>query len=209
LYCEDGNYFSDSDDEYLNIALSNGFHADAVLGPLTLQLLLAPNFSKENAAELTATPIDGMYEAAGVPSPGVTADGHFFRLGYRGIAGTRSVQTFTISNVNWTTFGAYFDFTAAENPGVSLGYTSPLPVNAALMILSESILYVMTGRLNALYQPMLISGFPLVYWFPRVWKMYWSVVVVFQLRRTRLILPVVLILPLLPVKLRGPLALFL
>jgi hypothetical protein len=131
LYGDDCDYFYDSDNEHQNAALSNGSLADTVFDPLTLQLLLALNFSKEDAAELYAPPIDKMYEAAWLPNQGVTADERFFRLGYRGIADTRYVQTFTISNVNWTTFGAHLDFTAAENPGVFLGYTGPLPVNAA------------------------------------------------------------------------------
>jgi hypothetical protein len=124
--------------EYTNAALINGLLSEAAIGPLTLQFLLAPNYSKEKASDLATL--------FGSSPP----DARFFRLGGRVIVDV-GVGTFAalfktfqwptefdnaMQSTNYTgtketynTFGAYFDLTAVENLGLSLGYTGYLPVN--------------------------------------------------------------------------------
>jgi hypothetical protein len=127
--------------------LTDGFLTDLIFGPVTLQLLLAANFSKESASDLVSGLLTSITQS---PIP-VDADARFFRIGGRVIidagVGTFSAlfKTFqwptavevamatafqaspnsnlTGSKQNYHTFGGYFDLTAVENLGVSLGYT--------------------------------------------------------------------------------------
>jgi hypothetical protein len=143
MYGEEGEPFTEPV-EYIDTTLTSGLLTDVVFGPVTVQLLLAPNYSKERAGELVNDLLD-------IPTP-VEAEERFLRMGGRIIAdigvGTVSAlfKTFqwpmTIVNiveqssfpgtkVNWTTFGAYFDLTAVENLGVSVGYTGFIPINDA------------------------------------------------------------------------------
>jgi hypothetical protein len=142
--------------EITNPALTNGFLAGAVFGPLTVQLLLAPNYSEQSASDLiNGTVVDPVNEAAGVQvlQP-VDTDKRFFRLGGRVSADigvgtvsalfktfqwpmeivntaealeTGTVGTYPGSALNFITFGAYADITAVENLGVSVGYTGYTP----------------------------------------------------------------------------------
>jgi hypothetical protein len=130
-------------------ALANGFLTDLVLGPVTLQFLLASNYSGESASTLSSD----LVKAFGGTSP-VETDERFFRLGGRVIidagVGTfaamfRTVQwpmdtmsaiaalygmpPFPGNKANYVNFGGYFDFTAVKNLGVSVGYTGLLPHN--------------------------------------------------------------------------------
>jgi hypothetical protein len=143
---EDGEPFEEPS-EMSNTALVNGFLTDAVFGPVTVQFLLAPNYSKESASALGSDLISIMAQ-----SPmAVDSEARFFRFGGRIIAdvgvGTVSAlfKTFqwpaAIENGVWLAltgdpnvpydgtkqsyplFGAYFDLTAVENLGVSLGYS--------------------------------------------------------------------------------------
>jgi hypothetical protein len=136
---EDDELFSEPG-EFTNASLVNGFMTDAVFGPVTLQFLLAPNYSKESASALASDTL----------SKPIEAEERFFRYGGRVIAGigagtvsvlykvfqwpieiVNEVETtnFSGSLATYNTFGAYFDFIAVENLGVSLGYTGMLPVN--------------------------------------------------------------------------------
>ena len=140
---EEGDPFSEPED-MTNTALTSGLLTDFVFGPLTVQLLLAPNYSKESASAL----------ASGFFSSEMDAGERFFRLGGRVIidagVGTVAVMAKTFRwpmaivnaaenpspayegvKADFTTFGAYFDLTAVENLGVSLGYTGFLPYNNA------------------------------------------------------------------------------
>jgi hypothetical protein len=155
-----GVFFLGEDDEVFtepteitNAALVNGFLTDVVFGPVTLQLLLAPNYSKESASALSSGLLT---QIAGGQSVEIDAKERFFRLGGRIIvdAGIGTVAAvyktsqwpvaiengvanllepgfpgYPGSKNTYNTFGAYFDVTAAENLGVSLGYTGFLPVN--------------------------------------------------------------------------------
>jgi hypothetical protein len=147
---EGGEYFTDpnSTDE-TNAALTNGFLTDVIFGPVTVQLLLAPNYSKESTTEW----VNELLEPYNLE---IDSEERFFRIGGRVIVdagvGTFSALFRTFqwpisvvnvsgkledpqapdldfpgTKVNWTSFGAYFDFTAVENLGVSLGYTGMLP----------------------------------------------------------------------------------
>jgi hypothetical protein len=156
---EDGEPFTEPI-EYFDTALENGFLTDVSFGPVTVQFLLAPNYSKEGASDLA----NGLFEQMGFfDDPNfapVESEARFFRLGGRVIAdvgvGTVAALFKTFewptaiinpaegsaypgTKVDWTTFGLYFDFTAVENLGVSLGYTGFLPANDASDV--ENILY--------------------------------------------------------------------
>jgi hypothetical protein len=136
--------FLEPEAEFTGPALVNGFLTEAAFGPITIQFLLAPNYSKESASIF-------LEEELGQSPPG-PVDERLFRLGGRVIAdagaGTVSALFKTFqqpapilnelegsnpgypgAKVNWTTFGAYFELTAVENLGVSLGYTGFLPSN--------------------------------------------------------------------------------
>jgi hypothetical protein len=137
---EDGGAFTEPEAN-TNAALVSGFLAGATLGPLTLQLQLAPNFSKESGSEL----VDGFLDAIGQSALTPTSNtARLFRIGGRVIAdlGFGSVsalfKTFQMPvNVvnllqmsgtlgdkqNYSTFGTYLDLRAIENLGLSLGYT--------------------------------------------------------------------------------------
>ncbi|MDR0642356.1 MAG: hypothetical protein LBG07_07855, partial [Treponema sp.] len=131
-------------EETTNTALVSGLLSEAVFGPLTLQFLLAPNYSKESASIMATDALSAM---AGMPIP-VAADARFFRYGGRVIAdvgvGTVSALFKTFqwpvavvnaveqaaypgSKMNWISFGGYFDLGAVENLGLSLGYTGVMP----------------------------------------------------------------------------------
>jgi hypothetical protein len=156
IFGEDGEAFSEPEAEFTGPALVNGFLSEAAFGPVTVQFLLAPNYSKESASglvnELLGLPMEVDTDDDGNPDTTIEAidtDQRFFRLGARAIGdvgvGTVSVlykafqwpmdivnvsepADYPGSNVTWNTFGVYFDFTAVENLGVSLGYTGFLPV---------------------------------------------------------------------------------
>jgi hypothetical protein len=143
-------------EETTNAALVSGLLSEAVFGPITLQFLLAPNYSKESASDLAS----GLLTQMSGQSVTVDADARFFRYGGRVIAdlgvGTIAAlfKTFqwpiTIVNavegasypgtkMNWVTFGGYFDLTAVEGLGVSLGYTGILPTLNASDV--DNVLY--------------------------------------------------------------------
>jgi hypothetical protein len=71
-------------------SLTNGFLTDLSFGPVTVQFLLAPNYSKESASGLANTLLVDHLNAAsgGIPYviPAVDAEKRFFRLGGRVIA---------------------------------------------------------------------------------------------------------------------------
>jgi hypothetical protein len=128
--------------ELTNAALVNGLLSEAAIGPLTLQFLLAPNYSKDGASLFADNLLYG-------GTPTLNADARFFRFGGRIIVdagvGTFAAlfktfqwptaienamgENFPGTKENYNTFGAYFDLTAVENLGLSLGYTGFLPVN--------------------------------------------------------------------------------
>jgi hypothetical protein len=166
---EDGEPFEEPT-EMTGVALTSGFLADAIFGPVTIQFLLAPNYSKKSASDLAngllGLPIEIDTDDDGAPDTtfidSIDAGQRFFRIGGRiigDIAGIGTVsalfKTFqwpaAVENAvgqvfegdpnyvaypkgtkgNYHTFGAYFDLTAVENLGVSIGYTGFLPVNDA------------------------------------------------------------------------------
>jgi hypothetical protein len=128
-----------------NASLYNGFLAETIWGPVTAQLLLAPNYSKESASDIVSSLLNAMLGTSTQTEVGE----RFFRIGGKLIGniegfGTISAlfKTFqwpmevlnTIQTVYglspyegsltaWSTFGAYIDITAVENLGVSAGYT--------------------------------------------------------------------------------------
>jgi hypothetical protein len=137
-----------------NASLYNGFLVETTWGPVTAQLLLSPNYSKEGASNLFS---DLLSQMSGTPTQ-VEVGERFFRIGGRLIGniegfGTISalfktfqwpievvntlqrtpygLSAFGGSHTAWSTFGAYIDITAVENLGVSLGYTGLLPFNDA------------------------------------------------------------------------------
>jgi hypothetical protein len=145
-------------------SLVNGLLSEAAFGPLTLQFLLAPNYSKEGAAVLGNGLLEPMYGMAGMAFTPIDANARFLRYGARVIvdAGVGTVSalykvfqwpinivngmmivngmaTYPGSNMTYNTFGAYFDLTAVENLGVSLGYTGFLTFNDASDI--DNVLY--------------------------------------------------------------------
>ena len=144
---EGEDLFSEPED-ITNPALTSGLLTDLMFGPLTVQLLLAPNYSKESASILAS---DFFSRMAGAPFS-IDAGERFFRFGGRVIldagVGTVAVMGKTFrwpiaimsaaegrpyigDKADFITFGAYFDLTAVENLGVSLGYTGLLPWNTA------------------------------------------------------------------------------
>jgi hypothetical protein len=139
-----------------NAALTNGFLTDAVFGPVTLQLLLAPNYSTESGSEFASIVVTQMASQ----EIAIDAGERFFRLGGRIIvdAGVGTVSalyktfqwpieivntmmqaTFPGSLMTYHTFGGYFDFTAVENLGLSLGYTGFVSANNGSDV--ENVLY--------------------------------------------------------------------
>jgi hypothetical protein len=138
-----GDVFSDPT-EITNSSLTNGFLTGATFGPVTLQLLLSPNYSKESASTWASDLFTGLF---GRPTV-IEANERLFRIGGRLIAdvgvGTLSVLAKTIqwpmsisasihgltstsgTKTNFITLGAYFDLTSVENLGLSLGYTGHL-----------------------------------------------------------------------------------
>jgi hypothetical protein len=172
IYGEGSDVFVEPE-ETTNATLTNGFLSEATFGPVTLQLLLAPNYSKESASDLVNSLFSLPYEVDtngdGIPDmtviPAIDSDQRFFRIGGRVIAdvgvGTVSAlykvfqwpmsivnTTNTVfgdptaylgSSLTFNTFGIYFDLTAVENLGVSLGYTGFLPVSDASDV--DNVLY--------------------------------------------------------------------
>jgi hypothetical protein len=153
---EDDDPFSEPE-EITNTKLTSGFLAEASFGPVTAQLLLAPNYSKESAAVMFS-------DFLGIDPPAWDElSGRFFRIGGRIIGDIPNIGTvsamikafqypvevldimekaerdiplddpplFGGSKADFMTFGAYFDLTAIENLGVSLGYTGFLPYSDA------------------------------------------------------------------------------
>ncbi|MDR1324431.1 MAG: hypothetical protein LBK00_00155 [Treponema sp.] len=163
IFGEGDEPFSEPEAEFTSPALTNGLLTGLTLGPVTLQFLLAPNYSGDSASALTNSLIEPM---SGTPPfiPIETGE-RFFRIGGRIIGDIDGIGTvsalfktfqwpmaiinplenlegngpFDGSKVNWTTFGAYFDLTAVENLGVSLGYTGFLPLNDSKDV--DSLLY--------------------------------------------------------------------
>ena len=170
-----GEPFSKPDGEFNGPALKNGFLTDLVLGPVTVQFLLAYNFSGESATDLNNGLMYTMYEMFGQGSSFVPfeTDERFYRLGGRLIFDT-GVGTFAAvfktmkwaakamnastkmeillaggdpaawpeyagDKISWNTFGGYFDLTAVENLGLSVGYTGLLPLSDASDV--DSVLY--------------------------------------------------------------------
>jgi hypothetical protein len=165
---EDGSLFSEPEPEFFSPALTNGFLTDAVFGPVTLQLLLAPNYSKESASTFASGILADMALMYGSTAVAVDAEARFFRIGGRVIAdvGVGTIAAvfktfqwpsavengvgkvllndptyvaFSGSKESYHTFGAYFDLTAVENLGVSLGYTGFLPTHDAEGV--DNVLY--------------------------------------------------------------------
>jgi hypothetical protein len=155
IFGEDGEPFSEPE-AITNTSLTNGFLTDAVFGPVTLQLLLASNYSGASASVLASGLLTQML---GSPVE-IGTDQRFFRVGGRVIIdagiGTFSglFKTFRWpvkivnpveqasypgTRIDWTTFGVYFDLTTVENLGVTLGYTGFLPINDAPDI--DNVLY--------------------------------------------------------------------
>jgi hypothetical protein len=169
IFGEDGEAFSEPEGTYTSPSLANGFLTDLAAGPVTLQFLLASNYSGDSASALA----NGLIEDLMQVNPGIDTDERFFRLGGRLIIDA-GVGTFAAlfkttqypmaiinpmemgefiagggnpadwipfigSTVNWMTFGGYFDLTAVENLGMSLGYTGFLPLNDSGDV--DSVLY--------------------------------------------------------------------
>jgi hypothetical protein len=133
-------------------ALTNGLLADISYGPVTLQFLLAPNYSKESASTMASDLLTQMAKMVNPSAPEVKIDAkkRLFRFGGRAIVEAGELGTFSAlfktfqwpaalvnaigllvggSKVTYSTFGAYFDLTAVEDLGVSLGYTGFLQAN--------------------------------------------------------------------------------
>jgi hypothetical protein len=149
LVGENGDPFTEPM-QYSIAALVSGLLSEAVFGPVTLQFLLAPNYSRESASVIGSDLIDKMGGSA------ISSEARFFRYGGRVIAdlgvGTVSAlfKTFQwptavengaaalyglpaysgTKNI-YNTFGFYFDLTMVEGLGLSLGYTGFLPVSDA------------------------------------------------------------------------------
>ncbi|MDR2796319.1 MAG: hypothetical protein LBB47_06390 [Spirochaetaceae bacterium] len=170
IFGEDGAPFTEPEAEFTDTALTNGFLTDAIFGPVTLQLLLASNYSSKSASELGSGLLTQMAGMIGQGPVEIDTEERFFRIGGRVIAdvgvGTFSAlyKTFQwpmdIANASegisaavmgvsftpypgskaiWNTFGGYFDLTAVENLGVSLGYTGFLPASDASDV--DNVLY--------------------------------------------------------------------
>jgi hypothetical protein len=138
---EDGEPFSEPEPMMTSPSLTDGFLTDLIFGSLTLQLLLAANYSGESASALAS---DLLTKMTGSPIS-VDTDQRFFRVGgrlmYDAGVGTVSALFKTFqwptaienyvapnrilsgSKQNYSTFGAYFDLNSIENLGLSLGYT--------------------------------------------------------------------------------------
>jgi hypothetical protein len=148
VWGEDGEPFT-APSEQTNAALVNGFLAEGIFGPVTAQLLLSPNYSKESSSVLASD----FFSAAFGSSQSVEANERWFRIGGRIIGSIEGIGTVsalfktfqwpievtnlmmgradTGSKLDFTTFGAYFDLTAIANLGVSLGYSGLLPFTDA------------------------------------------------------------------------------
>jgi hypothetical protein len=154
VFGEGGGLFTEPGGIYTNPGLTNGFLTGIAAGPVTLQFLLGSNYSGESATALGNEVLGTMYQMFGQTLSPIETDERWYRLGGRLIIDA-GVGTFAalfkisqwpmaIANpfqalvgdapypgdkINWTTFGGYFDFTAVENLGVSVGYTGFLPQN--------------------------------------------------------------------------------
>jgi hypothetical protein len=175
IFGEDGGVFGEPDADFTGTALKNGFLADLMFGPVTLQVLLGANYSGDSASPLVngllglpwEEDVDGDGIQETVVQEAVDTDERFYRFGGRLIIDA-GVGTFAAvfklcqwpvdiinpseamengmppiqysgSTVKWTTFGGYFDFTAVENLGLSVGYTGFLPSNDGADV--DSVLY--------------------------------------------------------------------
>lgn len=143
-FAEDGHPFREPG-ENSNAALVNGFLAETTFGPVTTQFLLAPNYSNDSGSGMMSELVS---QAVGSPVS-IDAGARFFRIGGRIIGNIEGIGTVSalfktfqwpapiMSTVeqtpypgtvfNFHTFGAYFDITAIEKLGISLGYTGFLP----------------------------------------------------------------------------------
>ncbi|MDR2534541.1 MAG: hypothetical protein LBD29_00735, partial [Treponema sp.] len=142
---EDGEPFSEPTG-MTNPGLASGLLTDLMFGPITVQLLLSPNFSPESGSGFVS---DFFSQMSGTETA-MELDKRFFRFGGRVIfdagIGTLSVmaktfqwptmvisaaegQAYPGTKSNFITFGGYFDLIAVENLGISLGYTGFLPLN--------------------------------------------------------------------------------
>jgi hypothetical protein len=163
LLGEDGEAFSEPEPIMTAPSLTDGFLTDVIFGPVTVQLLLAANYGKEIASDL----VSRLLTQPGSTPLSIDAEERFFRIGGRIIvdagAGAFSAlfKTFqwptavenataiafgespnpylTGSKQNYHTFGGYFDLTAVENLGVSLGYTGFIPAHDGSDV--DNILY--------------------------------------------------------------------
>jgi hypothetical protein len=156
VFVSGGPFLYVEPEETSNTKLTSGFLAEASFGPVTAQLLLAPNYSKETAFLMSSD----FLESLGVSPSYDELGARLFRIGGRIIGDIPNIGTVsglfkTVqypvevlndiaeweqgrrppwggSKVDFMTFGAYFDLTAIENLGVlSLGYTGWLPYNDA------------------------------------------------------------------------------
>jgi hypothetical protein len=143
-FAEDGHPFREPG-ENSNVALVNGFLAETTFGPITAQLLLAPNYSDESGSAMMSELVSQVAGSQVV----LDAEARFFRIGGRIIGNIEGIGTVSAlfktfqwpvpimsaaeqtpypgTVANFHTFGAYFDITAIEKLGISLGYTGFLP----------------------------------------------------------------------------------
>ncbi|MDR1030217.1 MAG: hypothetical protein LBL76_05030 [Treponema sp.] len=147
---EAGDPFGDPGTE-TGVGLANGFLVEAAFAPVTVQLLLGPNFSKASADDLFntsfgylgMTPIDidsRFFHAGGriIADIGVGTISALFKTSYWPMSTYNALMQMSLpeggdDDPPWTpfagtaannmTFGAYIDITAVENLGISLGYT--------------------------------------------------------------------------------------
>jgi hypothetical protein len=140
--------------------LVNGFLSEAAFGPVTLQFLLSPNYSKESASILASYLLSQMsgqlveieagkrffrYSGRVIADLGVGTVSALYKVFQWPMSITNAVNAayggpaYLGSSLTFNTFGAYFDLTAVENLGVSLGYTGVLPVSDASDV--ENVLY--------------------------------------------------------------------
>ena len=80
---EEGEPFAEPDPTYTGPALTNGFLADFVVSPVTLQLLFASNYSGDSGSELASNLLGQMYQGTGAATPTIDTKERFFRLGGR------------------------------------------------------------------------------------------------------------------------------
>jgi hypothetical protein len=165
---EDDDPFSEPEPIMTAPSLSDGLLTDVIFGPVTVQLLLAANYSGESGSAVVNDLLSLPYEVGtNTVIDAIDTDQRFFRIGGRVIVdvgvGTVSAlfKTFqwptaveyvagmmlegtsnpslTGSKQNYHTFGGYFDLTSVENLGVSLGYTGFLTAHDGSNV--DNVLY--------------------------------------------------------------------